>query len=83
MRTLACLVAVVAVAGGAGCASARLVAARAAEDMSCPEKDIEVVSREMGAYDAKGCGRKLSYMVRGGEVITDDGTDLAESRHGD
>ncbi len=73
----------VTLAGAPGCAGAGLVAARAAEDMSCPEKDIQVTNREMGAYDARGCGKKLSYVVRGGEVLTDDGSDLGEMRHGD
>ncbi len=69
--------------GGTGCTGAALVAARAADDLSCPEKDIQVTNREMGAYDARGCGKKLSYVVRGGEVLTDDGSDLGEMRHGD
>jgi hypothetical protein len=62
-------------AGASGCAGAGLVAARAAEDMRCPEKDIKVTSRDMGAYDASGCGKHMSYVVRGGEVLPDSGAD--------
>ena len=64
-----------AVVFAAGCAGAGLVAARAAEDMSCPESDIKVTGREMGGYDATGCGKHLSYVVRGGEVLPDSGGD--------
>jgi hypothetical protein len=59
--------------GSSGCAGAGLVAARAADDMHCPAKDITVTSREMGAYDAQGCGKRESYVVRGGEVLPDSG----------
>jgi hypothetical protein len=59
-----------------GCAGAGLVAARAASDLSCPEKEIKVESREMGGYDARGCGRHMSYVVRAGEVIPDSGEEL-------
>jgi hypothetical protein len=69
--------------GASGCAGASLVAARAAEDMSCPEKEIKVTSREMGAYDARGCGKHLSYVVRAGEVLPDDGSDLGHSVRGE
>jgi hypothetical protein len=62
-------------AGAAGCAGAGLVAARAAEDLSCPEKDIKVTSREMGGYEASGCGKRMSYMIRAGEVMPDSGGD--------
>ncbi len=58
-----------------GCASAGLVATRAAEDLRCPEKDIKVTSLEMGAYEASGCGKSARYVVRGGEVLTDSGGD--------
>ncbi len=75
MRAQILAAGLVALMGGGGCAGAGLVAARAAEDMSCPEKDIKVQSREMGAYDASGCGKHLSYMVRGGEVLPDSGGD--------
>jgi hypothetical protein len=51
--------------------------------MNCPEKDIKVVSREMGAYDAKGCGKRFSYVVRAGEVLPDSGEDLGANPHGD
>ncbi|APR81078.1 Hypothetical protein A7982_06425 [Minicystis rosea] len=54
-----------------GCTGASLVAARAAADLHCPEKDISVKSREMGAYDANGCGKHASYVVRAGEVMPD------------
>jgi hypothetical protein len=81
MRLLA--VGFVAIVGGAGCAGASLVAARAADDLSCPEKQIKVTSREMGAYDARGCGRHMSYVVRAGEVLPDTGGDLEGSPHGD
>lgn len=73
MRACKLLVAVAAVLGGAGCAGASLVSARAAADLSCPEKDISVSSREMGAYDASGCGKRASYVVRAGEVMADPG----------
>ena len=56
-----------------GCTGAGLVKARAAAELSCPEKDISVTSREMGAYDARGCGKQASYVVRGGEVLPDTG----------
>jgi hypothetical protein len=36
----------------------------------------------MGAYDAKGCGRHMSYVVRAGEVMPDSGGDLEPNRHG-
>jgi hypothetical protein len=64
----------VGVLGAGGCAGAGLVAARAAEDMRCPEKDIKVESREMGGYEATGCGKHFSYVVRGGEVLPDTGS---------
>ncbi len=64
-----------AILGASACAGAGLVAARAAEDMSCPEKDIKVTSRELGGYDATGCGKQRSYLVRGGEVLPDSGGD--------
>jgi hypothetical protein len=66
--------------GSAGCAGAGLVAARAAEDLHCPEKQISVTTREMGAYDAQGCGKHESYVVRAGEVMPDTGAadDLPE-----
>jgi hypothetical protein len=64
-----------AIVGASGCAGAGLVAARAAEDLSCPEKEIKVTSREMSRYDASGCGKHLSYLVRGGEVLPDSGDD--------
>jgi hypothetical protein len=67
-----------------GCAGAALVAARAASDLSCPEKEIKVESREMGGYDARGCGRHMSYVVRAGEVIADNGEELGPMpSHGD
>jgi hypothetical protein len=53
----------------------RRLAARAAEDRRCPEKDIKVTSREMGTSDASGCGKHLSYVVRSGEVLPDSGGD--------
>ncbi len=81
MRTITRLAAVLIVLGSTACASAHLVAARAADDMSCPAKEIEVVSREMGSYEAKGCGKKMSYVVRAGEVMADDGNDLGDNRH--
>jgi hypothetical protein len=73
----------VAIIGGTGCTGASLVAARAADDLSCPEKEIKVTSREMGAYDARGCGRHMSYVVRAGEVLPDSGGDLEENKRGD
>jgi hypothetical protein len=72
MRTMAAMAAVAAL-GAAGCAGAGLVKARAAEDLHCPEKEITVESREMGTYDARGCGRHASYAVRAGEVMSDSG----------
>jgi hypothetical protein len=76
MRAPVLLATLVVLWGGSGCAGAGLVAARAAEDLSCPQKEIKVTSREMGAYDAHGCGKHMSYVVRGGEVLTDDGAEL-------
>jgi hypothetical protein len=66
--------------GSAGCAGASLVAAKAAEDLHCPKKEITVTNREMGAYDASGCGKHASYLVRAGEVEPDTGAhdDLPE-----
>lgn len=66
--------------GSIGCTGASLVAARAAEDMHCPEKEITVMIREMGAYTAQGCGKHSSYVVRAGEVMPDPGAqdDLPE-----
>jgi hypothetical protein len=81
MATITRLALVLMVLGSTACASAHLVAVKAADDMSCPAKDIEVVSREMGAYEAKGCGKKMSYVVRAGEVMADDGNDLGDSHH--
>ena len=84
MRAQIVIAGIVAVLGSAGCAGAGLVAARAAEDLSCPEKDIKVESREMGGYEARGCGRRLSYVVRAGEVFPDSGEELgAMPSHGD
>lgn len=79
MRVQILAAGLVAWVGATGCTGAGLVAARAAEDLSCPEKDIKVVSREMGGYEARGCGKRMSYMVRAGEVITDSGEDLGAS----
>jgi hypothetical protein len=59
--------------GSFGCVGSRLVAAQAAKELHCPEKDISVTSREMGAYDARGCGKHASYLVRAGEVMPDSG----------
>jgi hypothetical protein len=75
MRAWILLAVVVLGSGLMSCASSGLVAARAAEDLRCPEKDIKVTSREMGAYDANGCGKHMSYVVRGGEVLPDSGGD--------
>jgi hypothetical protein len=72
MRTWTAMVAAAALSAS-GCAGASLVKARAAEDLRCPEKEITVESREMGTYDARGCGKQASYAVRGGEVVTDTG----------
>lgn len=69
-RTAAWLLAAV---GATGCAGAGLVAARAATDLRCPEKEITVTEREMGGYEASGCGKRMSYLVRAGEVLTDEG----------
>jgi hypothetical protein len=68
----------VAVVGAAGCVGAGLVAARAATDMRCPEKEIKVTEREMGGYEASGCGKRMSYMVRAGEVLPDEGESAGE-----
>lgn len=62
-----------AVLGSVGCTGASMVSARAAEDLHCPEKQITVTSREMGAYTAQGCGKHSSYVVRAGEVMPDPG----------
>ena len=83
MRAQVFMAGLVGLLGAAGCTGAGLVAARAAEDLSCPEKDIKVTGREMGAYDAKGCGKSMSYVVRAGEVLPDNGTDLGQSPRGD
>lgn len=56
-----------------GCSGASLVAARAAEDLRCPKNEISVTSREMDTYDAHGCGKHASYVVRAGEVMPDTG----------
>ncbi len=79
MRARILATGLVVLVGTAGCASAGLVAARAAEDLSCPEKEIKVTSREMGAYDARGCGKHMSYVVRAGEVLPDSGDDLGSA----
>ena len=84
MRAQMVTAGLVAALGAAGCAGAGLVAARASADLSCPEKDIKVDSREMGGYDARGCGRHLSYVVRAGEVFPDSGEELGPMpSHGD
>jgi hypothetical protein len=61
--------------GSTGCAGAGLVAAQAASDLRCPEKEISVTSGDMGSYEARGCGRSQRYVVRGGEVLPDVGGD--------
>lgn len=73
MRTRMLFVGIVAMTCSAGCTGASLVSARAAEELHCPEKEISVTSREMGAYDARGCGKHASYVVRAGEVMHDTG----------
>lgn len=73
-RAAMAVMGLLALLGAAGCAGASLVAAQAASDMHCPEKDISVTSRDMGSYEAHGCGRTQRYVVRGGEVMS-DGTD--------
>lgn len=67
--------------GSIGCAGAGMVAARASAELHCPEKDITVHSREMGAYTAEGCGKHASYVLRAGEVMPDPGAheDLPDS----
>ena len=72
MRVQLLLVGLASALASAGCAGAGLVSARAADDLRCPEKEISVKSRDMGGYEAQGCGRQASYMVRGGEVMPDD-----------
>jgi hypothetical protein len=61
--------------GSSGCVGASLVAAHAADDLGCPEAKITVSSREMGGYEAHGCGKHASYVVRAGEVMQDSGHD--------
>ncbi|MFT3768327.1 MAG: hypothetical protein QM820_22990 [Minicystis sp.] len=73
MRALISSASLVLVLGSAGCTGSGLVSARAASDLHCPEKQISVQSREMGAYDATGCGKHASYVVRAGEVMPDMG----------
>jgi hypothetical protein len=74
MRARWILSAVAAAALSTGCAGSSLVAAKAAEDLHCPRGEISVESREMGAYDAHGCGKHASYVVRAGEVMPDTGS---------
>jgi hypothetical protein len=83
MRGHVGLAVLVAAMGASGCVGASLVAAKAAEDLSCPEKEIKVQSREMGGYDAQGCGKHMSYMVRAGEVLPDPGGELGTSSRGE
>ena len=66
----------VAALSSSGCANASLVAARAAGDLGCPQSQITVTSREMGGYEARGCGKQERYMVRAGEVMQDSGQEL-------
>jgi hypothetical protein len=73
MRAWCLLSAVVVAASSTGCAGASLVAARAADDLHCPRGELTVESREMGAYDVRGCGKHASYVVRAGEVMPDSG----------
>jgi hypothetical protein len=73
MRAFLVLTLVTMALGSMGCVGAGLVASRAAEDLHCPEKQISVTSREMGAYTAEGCGKHASYVVRAGEVMSDPG----------
>ena len=75
MRTWWLSAGMVAALGSSGCVGASLVAAHAADDLGCPEAKITVTSREMGGYDATGCGKHFSYLVRGGEVLPDSGGD--------
>jgi len=75
MRTWLLSAGMVAALGSSGCVGASLVAARAADDLGCPEAKITVTSREMGGYDARGCGKRGSYVVRAGEVMQDSGHD--------
>jgi len=76
MRAWIMAAGIAAAAGVTGCAGARLVAARAADDLGCPEKQIKVEGREMGSYEASGCGKHMSYTVRAGEVLPDNGGEL-------
>jgi hypothetical protein len=75
MRARVVAVMLVGMMGSVGCAGASLVSARAAEELGCPEKEIKVTSREMGGYEASGCGKSQRYVVRGGEVLPDVGGD--------
>lgn len=65
----------VAALGASGCVGASLVAAHAADDLGCPEGKITVTSRELSGYEARGCGKHASYVVRAGEVMQDSAHD--------
>jgi len=73
MRTWFLSAGMVAALGSSGCVGASLVAAHAAEDLGCPEAKITVTSREFSGYEARGCGKHASYVVRAGEVMQDSG----------
>ena len=57
----------------AGCAGASAAKARGASDLNCPERQLDVISGDMGSFTVKGCGKTGYYSVRGGEVLTEEG----------
>lgn len=74
MRATTLILGVAMALASSGCAGASMVAAKAADDLHCPRKDISVKEREMGVYEASGCGKHASYLVRAGEVEPDSGS---------
>lgn len=54
--------------------------ARAAADLGCPEGKLTVESRELHGFEVTGCGKRASYVLRGGEVLSDTGGELPGMR---
>jgi hypothetical protein len=59
---------------GAGCIpGASAVRSQAARDLNCPKNEISVVELSLAKpddalYEAKGCGKRMEYWVKGRDI---------------
>ncbi|MCB9558161.1 MAG: hypothetical protein H6707_18745 [Deltaproteobacteria bacterium] len=70
MSRLSLIIAALGLAGCTGRITAGKVRPRAACDLNCPKDQIEIVEVRAGyEYGARGCGRRGTYVFRGGQAI--------------